>query len=108
MAHHTFKLISTYDQVPVSQQVDHLFRIELFRSIEHDDIYRCRIWQYRYYAIQLALPKPPLVSHDLLPQEVTYLIDDLDLITGIKAASEALVLSRANIAIEKLCEALSE
>lgn len=108
MTHQTFKLISTYDRVPESQQVDHLFRIELFRCLEHVDTYRCRIWAYRYYAIQLALPQPPLVSHDLLPHEVTYLIDDLELITGVKGVSEEQVLARANIAVEKLCEALRE
>ena len=108
MTHQTFKLISTYDLVPVSQQVDHLFRIELFRNIEHEDIYRCRIWAYRHYAIQLALPEPPLVSHDTLPQEVTYLIDDLELITGVKAESEGMVLSRANVAVDKFCKALNE
>jgi len=36
------------------------------------------------------------------------LIDDLELITGVKGVSEEQVLARANIAVEKLCEALCE
>jgi hypothetical protein len=72
MAHQTFKLISTYDLVPDSQQTEHLFRIEIFQGLEQD----------------------------------TYLIDDLELITGITGISESQVLARANAAVEKLCEAL--
>lgn len=106
MANQTFKLISTFDLVPESQQVEHLFRIELFVCVEHPETYRCRIWAFRHYAVELALPQPPLVSHDLLPLEVTYLIDDRELITGMKATAEAEILARANIAVEKLREAL--
>jgi hypothetical protein len=106
MAHQTFKLISSYDLVPDSQQTEDLFRIEIFQSLEQDTTYRCRIWAYRNYAIQLALPQPPLISHDLLPHEVTYMIDDLELITGITGNSESQILARANAAVAKLCEAL--
>ena len=107
MAHRTFKLISTYEKVPDSQQVDDLFRIEIFQCVDEGaDMMRCRIWAYRYYSAQLAIPKPTLVSHDIFPQEVTYLLEDedLDFITGIKGLTEAQVLERANAAIEKWCK----
>ena len=106
MMYQTFKLISTYDRVSESKQVDQLFRIEIFQCLERNDTYRCRIWAYRHYAIQLALPQPPLVSHDVLPHEVTYLIDDLELITGVNATTESQILARANIAVEKLYRSL--
>lgn len=108
MISQTFKLIATYDIVPESQKVEGLFRVELFQSIDIVELHRVRIWAYRYYSVQLAIPKPPLVSHDLFPQEVTYFMDDEELITGIKCSSEEELIGRAKAAIEKFLEVISE
>jgi hypothetical protein len=108
MAHQTFKLISTYDLVADSNQTDRMFRIEVLQAVEVSSLYRCRIWGYRHYAVELALPKPPLMSHDLLPYEVTSMVNDLELISGLTASSEAEVLARAKAEIAMLCEALGD
>lgn len=41
-------------------------------------------------------------SHDVLPYDVTVLVDDEGLINGIRGASEQAVLARAKAAVEKL------
>jgi hypothetical protein len=48
------------------------------------------------------------MSHDLLPYEVTSMVNDLELISGLTASSEAEVLARAKAEIAMLCEALGD
>ena len=106
MAHTTFKLISTYEHVPDALRFDHLFRVEVFESVTRPDFYRCRIWSYRHYRLNVALDTGGLESHDVLAQDVSVLVEDTELLSGTRAASEDEFLRRAFIEVERLIQLL--
>ena len=94
MSYRTFRLVRVLELVPVSAATDTIFRVEIFTSAELPAVYRCRIWSYRIYAATLALPSPPLVSHDTQSYEVSSLVRDPELIFGMEARDEDEFVSR--------------
>ncbi len=108
MKHLCFRLLGTYEFVPKSARLESTFRIEVFSNNDTPLLYRCRVWSYRQYRVTLPATSQQTMSHDLQPYDLTHMLSDQLLGTGVSAQSEADFLSLVSAEITEMADWLRE
>ena len=93
-----FKLNNVYEFFLPVDKVTVLCRIEVFKQLE-GDLLRARVWLQKMYNLYPAEINTNaqgddlhhIHSSDFLSQDITYILDDIDMMTGVLITEIALV-----------------
>jgi hypothetical protein len=112
-----FELRGTYELIADYKHTIRPIRIEVFRSLEDEQIYRARVWEQSTYNLYPTFAniapeggiKNKIFSSDQVNREITLLIaEDPTLITGMECSSEGAFLEYIKDLVAKYEKLLGE